>query len=218
MRGMTLVARQSAAQAAALEQLLEEQQDPASPNYRKWLTPQEYANRFGLSAADFENLASWLKSAGFTIDNIARSRTWITFSGTAGQVKSAFHCEIRRYQVDGEAHFANVSDPAIPAAFETVVLAIRGLDDFRWKAPKHAIRRLPSRLSPTNPSRTYRIGGHALAPGDLATIYGVNALYTHSIDGAGQKIVVIGRAEEHTSELQSLRHLVCRLLLEKEQH
>ena len=33
MRGMTLVARQSAAQAAALEQLLEEQQDPASPNY-----------------------------------------------------------------------------------------------------------------------------------------------------------------------------------------
>src|SRR5262245_65303693 len=27
-----------------------------------------------------------------------------------------------------------------------------------------------------------------------------------------------GRSEEHTSELQSLRHLVCRLLLEKKKH
>ena len=207
MRGMTLVARQSAAQAAALEQLLEEQQDPASPNYRKWLTPQEYADRFGLSADDVESLASWLKSAGFTIDNIARSRTWITFSGTAGQVKSAFHCEIRRYRVDGEAHFANASDPAIPAALEPVVLAIRGLDDFRLKAPKHAIRRLPSRLSPTDPQFTGTNGGHALAPGDLATIYGVNALYTHNIDGAGQKIVVVGQTTIGMPDVEQYRSL-----------
>src|SRR5438045_6842542 len=30
-----------------------------------------------------------------------------------------------------------------------------------------------------------------------------------------QRLLQIGRSEEHTSELQSLRHLVCRLLLEK---
>ena len=207
MRGMTLVARQSAAQAAALEQLLEEQQDPASPNYHKWLTPQEYADRFGLSTDDVESLASWLKSAGFTIDYIARSRTWITFSGTAGQVKSAFQCELRLYQVEGEKHFANASDPAIPAVFQPVVMAIRGLDDFRWKPPKHPIRRLPSRQSPTGPQFTASNGGHALAPGDLATIYGVNALYTHSIDGAGQKIVVVGQTTIGMADLEQYRTL-----------
>src|SRR5262245_63638710 len=31
----------------------------------------------------------------------------------------------------------------------------------------------------------------------------------------GSRALVDGRSEEHTSELQSLRHLVCRLLLEK---
>src|SRR5437899_13074122 len=35
------------------------------------------------------------------------------------------------------------------------------------------------------------------------------------IDMGDRGIRVEGRSEEHTSELQSLRHLVCRLLLEK---
>src|SRR5258705_10126324 len=34
----------------------------------------------------------------------------------------------------------------------------------------------------------------------------------HSVKSRGSRC---GRSEEHTSELQSLRHLVCRLLLEK---
>src|SRR5437899_485235 len=34
-------------------------------------------------------------------------------------------------------------------------------------------------------------------------------------ESTGQKIFLPWRSEEHTSELQSLRHLVCRLLLEK---
>src|SRR5262245_64186556 len=36
--------------------------------------------------------------------------------------------------------------------------------------------------------------------------------------GAGAVLVVPLRSEEHTSELQSLRHLVCRLLLEKKKN
>src|SRR5258705_7868642 len=36
-----------------------------------------------------------------------------------------------------------------------------------------------------------------------------------SLEEAAQVVGASGRSEEHTSELQSLRHLVCRLLLEK---
>src|SRR5262245_63313617 len=35
---------------------------------------------------------------------------------------------------------------------------------------------------------------------------------------AGIMLLVTRRSEEHTSELQSLRHLVCRLLLEKKKN
>ena len=75
--------QQTAAQRASLDQLLAAQRDPASPDYHKWLTPEQYADRFGLSAADLARATAWLTSAGFTIEYTARGRDWIAFSGTA---------------------------------------------------------------------------------------------------------------------------------------
>ena len=86
MQGMTLFFQPTAEQQAALDELLVEQQDPASPNYHKWLTPEEFADRFGLSEQDITVAATWLRSQGFTVDQTARSRTWIAFSGIAAQV------------------------------------------------------------------------------------------------------------------------------------
>ena len=62
------------AQQAALEQLLAEQQDPASPNYHNWLTPEQYADRFGVSQNDIDKIVSWLETEGFTVDQVARGR------------------------------------------------------------------------------------------------------------------------------------------------
>src|SRR6202046_3378971 len=51
---ITLMLRPSAAQQAELEQLLAQQQNPASPDYHNWLTPETYAERFAISAADLD--------------------------------------------------------------------------------------------------------------------------------------------------------------------
>src|SRR5260370_34660930 len=80
---ITLLLKPSAAQQAALEQLLTEQQEPASPNFRYWLTPEQYADRFGLSPADIAEIASWLQSPGFIMVEVARWRNWIAFASTA---------------------------------------------------------------------------------------------------------------------------------------
>jgi pro-kumamolisin-like protein len=53
---ITLFFNHTAAQQADLENLLKEQQDPSSPNYHKWLSPAEYAARFGLSDSDFQRV------------------------------------------------------------------------------------------------------------------------------------------------------------------
>ena len=52
-------------QETGLNTLLEEQQDPLSPNYQKWLSPEEFADRFGLSPNDVSEIVSWLHSHGF---------------------------------------------------------------------------------------------------------------------------------------------------------
>jgi Pro-kumamolisin, activation domain len=54
----------------------------------------------------------------------------IDFSGTAGEVRAAFHTEMHRIDVDGVAHVANFGDPEIPAALAPAVEGIVTLDDF----------------------------------------------------------------------------------------
>src|SRR5580700_6896562 len=87
----------SASQQDALRELLQQQQDPASPNYRQWLQPEEFADRFGLSPSDLAKVVSWAQSQGLRVEYQGRMRTSVRLSGSAAQVESAFHVEFHRY-------------------------------------------------------------------------------------------------------------------------
>ena len=199
--GITLMLKQTPSQRAELEQLLEEQRDAASPNYHNWLTPEQFADRFGLSRDDMDKVVGWLESRGLSVDDVARSRNWVVLSGTVAQVQSAFVTEIHNYRVENEAHIANATEPSIPAALESIVLGIRGLDDFRPK-PRNKVRPLP----PSDPRFTGSGGGHLLAPGDIGTIYNVNPLYSRGFNGTGQKIVVVGQTDVALSDIRFFRN------------
>ncbi len=198
---MTLLTTPTPAQIKDLKTLLVQQQDPKSPKYHKWLTPEQWADRFGLSQADVTKLTKWLTAQGFTIGAVARGRNWITFSGTAAQVQSAFGTEIHQYKVDGEVHVANASAPKIPALLSGIVTNIRGMDDFRVKP--HAVRRS---VGP-HPNYNSSNFGDLVAPGDIATIYDINALYNAStpIDGTGQKLAIIGQTDIFLSDINDFR-------------
>lgn len=191
MRRMTMVFSRTAAQEAALDQLLDEQQDPASFNYHKWLTPEEFGDRFGVAEQDANLIARWLTAQGFTVDEIARSRTWIAFSGIASQAEAALHTQIHTYVVNGETHYAPSVEPSIPDAFADVVATINSLDDFRPR-PKSISRHR------TQPHLTSSItGNHFLAPGDFGTIYDLpdyaNGSFQPGNDGTGQTIGIVGQ-------------------------
>jgi len=196
MGTITLATRMTPAQQQALNTLLAQQQDPKSPNYHKWLTPEQFADRFGLSQNDIQQLATWLKSQGFTQIYRARGRNFVMFSGTAAQVEAAFGAEIHRYNINGELHYANASNPRIPASLSGVATGFRGLHDFRPKPRAHR-RALPQWVSSKY--------GNFVAPGDIATIYNINALYNAGIDGTGQKLAVMGQTNIYLADLQKFR-------------
>ena len=106
---LTAVVAPTPEQQISLEELLADQQDRSSPNYHRWLTPQQFGDRFGLNPSDYNAVASWLTSQGFAVEAAAHARNWIVFSGTAEQIQHAFHTAIHRYLVNGEIHMANAS-------------------------------------------------------------------------------------------------------------
>jgi hypothetical protein len=112
-----------------LNNLLQKTQDPSSPNYHKWLTPEQFKKQFGLAPEDIEAITNWLKSQGFTV-NVVSARS-VDFSGTAGQVRYAFRTAIHYFDVRGVRHIANLSNPQIPAALAPAVAGIVSLNDFK---------------------------------------------------------------------------------------
>jgi len=196
---ITMAMQPSAKQQADLQQLLTQQQDPASPNYRKWLTPQQYADRFGVSQNDIEKISVWLRSQGFTVVQAAHGRNWIAFSGTAALVESTLHTQIHYFNVDGEQHFANATEVSIPQALAGVVVGFRGLDNFTLK-PMGIRESGPADFFPLLLRSSYDLNGdHFLAPDDIATIYNITPLYTSNINGTGMKMVVVGQVDVSAS-------------------
>ena len=113
---MVLLLKPSAAQQRELDALTEAQQEPGSPEFRHWLSPEEYGSRFGVSSGDLARITGWLESHGFTVEPVPAGRSLILFSGSAGQVADTFHTEIHHYEIRGESHIANSQDPQIPQA------------------------------------------------------------------------------------------------------
>jgi hypothetical protein len=167
----------------AFEELIDELHDPRSPNYHHWLAAQEVGERFGPAQQDVDTVASWLRSQGFSVARVYPSRMVIDFSGTAGQVRQAFHTEIHYLDVKGKRHIANMGDPQIPAALAPVVAGVVSLNDFMPRP----LFKLHSEYTFTNSFGTF----YAVVPADLATIYNFNPLYQAGYSGQGQTIVVI---------------------------
>jgi subtilase family serine protease len=177
----------------ALSSLLNEQQDPSSPNYHRWLTPEEFGDRFGMSAAELTRVTTWLQDRGFTVHELPPSRNWVAFTATARQMREAFHLQVHEYFVNGETHYAAATEPLVPPEFANRVLGFRSLHNFRAK----------SRL--VRPKFTDTTGSHAVAPDDFATIYNIHAVYNSGLTGAGQQIAVLGQTDIQVQDIRAFR-------------
>ena len=199
--GVSIHFKLSPSQQADLDSLLRQQQDVSSANYHKWLTPAQYASRFGMTASDLAKVQTWLTSEGFSVDRVSKSRTSIFFSGTAAQIKSAFRTQLRNYSIQGREHVANATPVSIPSALSGIVAGIGNLSSFRPR-PRVTVRAGTAAKPRFTSSQT---GDHYLAPQDVDTIYDITALYNAGYTGSGEKIAIVGQSYIETSDVANFR-------------
>jgi hypothetical protein len=207
---MRLVLSRTPEQEAALETFLGELQNPASPNYHRGLTPEQFGKLYGPADSDISALVAWLESHGFKIETVPAGRTNIAFSGTVAQVEEAFHTTIHAFNANGEEFTSNTVDPSIPTALTSVVSGVAHLSSLHPRA--HHSTAKPgildgstNRLVPAERTRqaekshispNYTDGGNFLyiTPGDAATIYDTpnsfNANFTSGTSATGTNIKI----------------------------
>ena len=206
MDRMLLVLSRSPEQEAALQALLAAQQNPSSPQFRKWLTPEEFGERFGAADQDIATITAWLESQGFHVDRVSTGKSVIEFSGTAGQVQNAFHTGIHKYVVNGESHWANASDPQIPAALASVISGVATLHNFKKKTQLIRSEQKFEAMYQVGAQPQFTSGTtHALSPGDYAIIYDLTPLFQAGINGFGRTIAVVGRTNIDVADVNQFR-------------
>lgn len=172
-----------------LFQLLNEQQNPASPLYHKWLTPEEFGDRFGAPDRIYQSAVQWLTDQGFHNIRTGASRQSIYFDGDASRVERAFAVQIGVYNYEGKKHYSNNREAVIPPQYESAVLALF-LDDFDDFAP------------------LYRGGSYDyMSPRDLRTAYNFTPLYNRGVTGKGQSIAIVARSDFDLADVQRFRSL-----------
>jgi pseudomonalisin len=173
-----------------LEALIAAQQLPGSPIYHRWLTPDQFAERFAPSADTYNALVDWLRGQGFTVRTSAQ-RTRIDFSGTVRQVEGTFQVRMNRYRHREREALANDRAPMLPARFAGAVQALR-LHTFRFAEP---VVRINDGSGVTT----------TMAPADIYTAYNVRDVLNHNIDGTGQTIAIVARSDFNASDVASFQ-------------
>ncbi len=201
MSNIALALARSSQQEQAFEQLLRDQQNPASPQYHHWLTPNEIGERFGLSGNDIAVITAWLQSYGLQVNWVSPSRLFVGFSGTAANVGRAFGTEFHYYKVNGKELISAASDPMIPAALAPALRSVRGLFSIEERPAHFSTPMISNQPDLTIPdgATTY----YFIAPGDFATIYDLPA----GITGAGTSIGIVAEARTDANDFNYFKSL-----------
>lgn len=195
-RRLLLILNRPPEREAALDQFLKDAHTPGTHSFHKWMTPQQFGERFGPADSDIQAVAGWLGSKGFQVTRISKGKASIEFSGTFGQVREAFHTEIHRYEINGQLHYANATDPQIPEALAEVTAGISALNDFHARPAMHVAGRahLDRETHSILPDFTLTGAGgkfYAVGPEDFSTQYDLAPLYAAGVNGSGKTIGII---------------------------
>jgi subtilase family serine protease len=172
---------------AGLDQFLADVANPASPHFRKFLTPAEFTARFGPTAADYEAVKNFARTNGFKITATHDDRMLLDVAGPAAAVESAFHVTLKTYRhpTENRNFFAPDVEPTVAATLP--LLDVSGLSDLPRPYSKIRFPNATSLLAKTavpksgsNPSGLY-IGA------DFRNAYAAGT----ALNGTGQTVGLV---------------------------
>lgn len=114
----------------SFDELMAQIYDPASPNFRHYLTPDQFAEQFGPAEADYTAVMAFAKTNGLTVTGTCSDRTIVNVSGSVADIERIFHVTMRQYRHPRENRnfFAPDVEPSID--LPVPILHISGLDNF----------------------------------------------------------------------------------------
>jgi subtilase family serine protease len=169
---------------AALDEFLRQLYDPASTNFHKYLTPQEYTESFGPTEQDYRTVIKFAEANGLTVTTTHSNRVVLDVEGSVSDIERAFQITLRVYQHPTEARtfYAPDVEPSVDA--DIPVLSVSGLDNFELPHPKNLNLAPPKKSSADAMPKSGSGAGGTYAGYDFRAAYAPGV----TLDGSGQSV------------------------------
>lgn len=206
-----LVVKRGAERQRAYDAYLDALQDPASPDYHRWLGSDEIGARFGADDRDLAAVSEWLRAQGLQVDSVSPTRRIVRFSARAADVERVFGARLDFYEAGAAKRMAPASAPVLAAAIADKVERIDGLETLHLEPMLHGVARrdsagLPDASSPkASNCGDSNICEHFIFPGDFAVLYNLVPAYALGYDGGGQSISIVARSRVHADDVVQFR-------------
>ena len=211
MEHMQLILQRPQERQAAFDAEVDALHRRGDPSYHQWLTPEIIGAEFGPSASDIATLTSYLRSEGFTVNNVGKSGVYVDFTGTVGQVQQSFHTEIHNLRLaTGEQRYSAVRDAQLPQALAPLVGGMLALSDIP-RHPTYLPVRPPVQV-PGNPGVQVNAtpddtsgGNYYVGAQDFYTIYNEKPVLSGGITGSGTTVALLEETDINTSDVTTFR-------------
>jgi subtilase family serine protease len=180
---------------------------PGNPQFRQFLTPQQFRTQFAPSLSDVNAVKGWLRGQGFTVDYVPQNNHYVAAEGTVGQAAAAFGTTFGEYTVQGQTLRAPERALSVPSALGKIVQSVVGLDGSAALVhTDHVVADAPPSAGFRNaqPCSSYwaekvdtaQPGNYPYAPcgyvaSQLRGAYGTAGLVASGNDGSGTTVAVI---------------------------
>jgi len=184
---------------AALDQMIQQLYDPASPNFHQFLTPSQFAENFGPTEADYQAVIDFAKANGLTVTGRHPNRALLDVSGSVSDIQRIFHVTMRVYQhpKENRKFYAPDTEPSVDLAVP--VLHISGLDNYSLLRPANLAIKPGNGSTPTN-----LIPNLGSGPGGLYAGNDFRAAYVPgvSLNGSGQILALVEFDGYYTNDIR----------------
>ena len=192
----------------ALAQFINDVSTPGNPLYRHFLSPAEFAQRFGATPSAIALVRSELRTSGLSVSALSPNNLVLRVSGNAEQVSATFHTKLQRYRdVSGEIATVATSRIGLASPIAHYVAGISGLNGFEHphatSANANSAAARPSLAGPTacTSASNAAASRHVYLPSQIAHAYGLDTAYANGFNGAGHSVAVVEFADYYRSDM-----------------
>ena len=185
------------------EQFLVDLNTKGSPQYRHFLTADEWNARFSPSQQDEQAVVDWAQANGLTVSQRFANRLLVDVEAPVSAIEAALGVKINSYAIGGASYYSNDRNPVVPAALGNIVHSVGGLNNIQVMKP--ANRGIPEPEFPVySPGPAYAVGESVRIKGDPAKLPGANPGITN---GAYDPSDLASSEAYDANALYALRHI-----------